>query len=65
MSTEIKASGSVDEWDRPIYHDKDHTKYVDVNLGSGKPFIHTVCGDWEEPDYPLSAYKIVKEFSIK
>jgi hypothetical protein len=39
---EVRATGEVDSWDRPIYMGSDGKRYVDTNLGRGVPDIHNV-----------------------
>lgn len=61
---ELKRTGYVDDWGRPMYRDKDGTKYVDINLGENSISPHTVTPDWGEPDCPIIFFKIVEEFSL-
>lgn len=56
----LKPTGKKDHWQRPIYKDEKGNIYVDIELGKGKPSIHTVTKEGE-PDIPIKNYKIVKE----
>jgi hypothetical protein len=53
----------VDGWDRPVYRDESGKIWKDVNLGDGKPFLHS-SSDNEfdgEPDMPIDGgYEIVR-----
>ena len=47
-----------DNWQRPIYVDRDNVKYVDITLGKEKePQLYSVT-DQGEPEYPIRNYKI-------
>ena len=45
----------TDNWSRPVYEDEAGWLWKDVNLGSGKPYLHSVAdNDFEgEPDMPI------------
>ena len=55
----------IDGWDRPVYQDEEGELWKDINLGSGRLYLHSVAptGDFEgEPDMPLEGdYEIIKE----
>lgn len=60
---ELKFAGYVDNFDRPIYKDKNGNKYADIFLGDSAILgIHTTT-DYGEPNDPVEDFKIVKEFS--
>ena len=45
----------IDGWDRPVYKDDSGCLWKDVNLGQGRPYLHS-SADNEfdgEPDMPL------------
>jgi len=53
----------VDAWDRPVYKDESGQIWKDVNLGCGKPYLHSVSDNEVdgEPDMPINdEYEIVK-----
>ena len=57
----------VDGWSRPVYKDEDGQVWKDVNLGEGKPYLHSsVDNDVDgEPDMPIECeYEIIKGGSI-
>lgn len=57
QAIELIPTGGEDDWSRPIYKDHDGNVYVDINLGQGKPSIHTVT-DSGEPLSPVRNYTI-------
>lgn len=61
---ELKYTGQIDSWDRPIYVDQKNRQYVDVTLGSENPQIHCTTGGIAEPDFPINN-EIVEEFSTE
>lgn len=66
---EVKLVG-IDNWDRPVYKDKNGNLYKDVNLGCGILDLCTVSSNdfYGEPDMPIKddiKIKIVKSFNNK
>jgi len=58
----------IDNWDRPVYKDKNGTIYKDVNLGKGQLDLHTSSNNdfYGEPDMPISDnvnVSIIKSFN--
>ena len=55
----------IDGWDRPVYQDEDGELWKDINLGSGRPYLHSVApnGDFDgEPDMPITVeFEIIKK----
>lgn len=54
---ELTATGSEDDFSRPIYKDQNGRVYVDINCGRGTPSIHSVT-DEGEPMAPIRNFKI-------
>lgn len=53
----------IDWWDRPVYKDQAGKIWVDINLGDGVPYLHSVVDNEidGEPDMPLSGeYQILE-----
>jgi hypothetical protein len=54
----------VDSWDRLVYQDESGQIWKDVNLGNGKPYLHSsVDNEFDgEPDMPIKGeYEIIKD----
>lgn len=54
----------IDSWDRPVYQDESGQLWKDVNLGCGKPYLHSASNnDFDgEPDMPIKVeFKIIKK----
>jgi len=53
----------VDYWSRPIYQDESGQLWKDVNLGRGRPSLHSATNNaFEgEPDMPITGgFEIIK-----
>lgn len=53
----------TDWWSRPVYKDQAGKIWVDINLGEGVPFLHSVVDNEMdgEPDRPLRGeYRILE-----
>lgn len=53
----------IDDWDRPVYRDDTGQLWKDVNLGSGKPYLHdSVDNTFDgEPNSPIKEqFEIIK-----
>lgn len=64
---ELKFIG-IDNWDRPVYRDKNNILYKDVNLGHGNFELTTVCDNdfYGEPEAPIKdniKVTIIKEYN--
>lgn len=55
-----------DYWSRPVYKDENGRLFKDVNCGSGKIALCTVCGDFEgEPNTHIENIKEYQDVEIE
>jgi hypothetical protein len=58
---EVINVGKKDDWDRPIYRDRNGKTYVDIELGKvDPPALHTVSPSGE-PDSPLHNFRVISD----
>jgi len=53
----------IDYWDRPVYQDESGQLWKDVNLGRGKPSLHSATNNAfdGEPEMPIKdEFEIIK-----
>lgn len=66
METLILNYIGEDYWSRPVYKDENGILFKDVNCGSGKIALCTVCGDFEgEPNTPIEYIKKYQNVEIE